>query len=49
MLSLQIAVGIWMGGTALVATFFAAAWLAETIAKNKRYGAPWHRGIITQA
>lgn len=48
MLTLQIACGIWLGGAALAATFWAAASLNVAIEKNKRYGRPWHSGIISQ-
>lgn len=44
-LSLQIAVGLWLGGLFLIGTVWGTIAIAEKISKNNRYGAPWYRGL----
>lgn len=46
MLTIQIAVGIWAGGMLLIGSIVVGFWTADTIAKNKRYGRQWWRGIL---
>jgi hypothetical protein len=41
LLSIQIAVGIWLGGLFLIGTIMAIVTAAEKIEKNRRYGYPW--------
>lgn len=45
-LTLQIAIGIWVGGVLLIGTVAAGFWIAETISNNRRYGRQWWRGIL---
>lgn len=46
MLTLQIAVGIWLGALMIVATFWLFTTLRDAIEKNRRYGCPWWRGLV---
>jgi hypothetical protein len=46
MLAMQIAVGIWAGGLLLIGTVALGVAIADTVAKNKRYGRQWWRGIL---
>ncbi len=46
MLTLQIAVGIWLGGLFLIGTITAACMTHDRIKKVTRYGAPWWRAFI---
>lgn len=41
MLTLQIAVGIWLGGLFLMGTIAASIKLTEKIERNRRYGRRW--------
>lgn len=46
MLALHVAIGIWAGGLLLVGTIAGGLWIADTVAKNRRYGRQWWRGIL---
>lgn len=48
-LTIQIAVGIWLGGLFLFATATVSFKLAEKIAHNKRYGHRWWRGLLLKS
>lgn len=45
MLAMQIAVGIWLGGLMLGGTVWAGCAAADKIIHNRRFGAPWWRGL----
>lgn len=47
-LAFQIAVGIWLGGLFLIGTIAAFIAIAERISRNRRYGAPWWRGLLVR-
>ncbi len=47
LLAFQIGIGIWLGGLFLISTVWSWIAVAEKISKNRRVGAPWHRGLIT--
>lgn len=44
--ALTIAVGIWLGGLALVGTFWIGTVVADNINRNRRYGARWYEGLL---
>lgn len=46
MLTLQIAVGLWLGGLFLTGSFAAYFVIADKIAWNKRRGLSWHYGLL---
>lgn len=45
-LTLQIAIGIWLGGLFLTGTFTAYFTLTEKAERNKRRGYPWYYGMF---
>lgn len=42
-LALDIAIGIWLGGVALILSVVAVVVAGDTFKKNRRYGRPWWR------
>lgn len=46
MLTLQIGIGIWLGGLFLWATGAAYFSVAARIEKNRQWGRPWYRSIV---
>ena len=39
--TLEIAFGIWLGGSALLVTFYSYFALRGQLERNRRYGYPW--------
>lgn len=45
--ALQIAAGIWLGGLLLIGTVAGFVMIAEKVSLNRRHGAPWYHGLLT--
>lgn len=45
LITIQIALGIWLGGLFLIGTVATFATISENIKRNTRYGYPWWRGL----
>lgn len=46
MLTLQIAVGLWLGGLFLIGTCWAFIEVAAYVDRKRQYGEPWWRALI---